>query len=280
MAIGLKSGDVIIAIDDQPIKGDRDLQSHFSRTSITFVDARTGETHKGMIDLPGMELRIRLNQDSIRQFAARALRDKTIAYRPPVFEVDGDLVRSELGEPLLDDMPPGPVFQVFQVEIIRLTRSQPNQRAFWEPYLRRVEAVIAEEIAAWNKGLIPTPTEEFPYHERIEKIYEEAFRANATAIGKRYAPPEMYAQAGPGTVVKLLTSNNQGVIYAMPRTKYLIRQLDEARRPVQLIEFDSITPNTDRAMDGDYVYKIVYPNGTETPLRSLRIEKDGPITLR
>ncbi|HEV3122179.1 MAG TPA: hypothetical protein VGY53_09760, partial [Isosphaeraceae bacterium] len=144
----LKQGDIIVALDGEPIRSAKDLPRHYSLTTVDFIRAGALKVNRATVHLPGMPVRPKLTQAALRRTAAAALRSGVVDYKAPEVRIDGDTVYSSIGYPKPDSEVEPPVLDQLQVEIIRLTRNRPNQRAFWEPYLQRVEAVISEELAA------------------------------------------------------------------------------------------------------------------------------------
>jgi hypothetical protein len=199
------------------------------------------------------------------------------------------------------------VDQQYRVEILRLGLPGPEDRQFWEPYLQRVEAVIAEELNYINENDAPDDLKVRGFGDRIDAIYDEALKAKAAAAGKTleplspplfetYAhPPERIVQrqkpvrrGGPqtfeggfykATLVTLATAPG-GTVLLMQRTKYLIRLLDQQKRPITDSEFHSFSPGQPINLSGDYVYKVVYPNGAASTLKTLRIDREGRYTLQ
>jgi hypothetical protein len=184
------------------------------------------------------------------------------------------VVYSSRGFPTGIFNPDRPVVDQLQVEIIRLTRNEPRQRAFWEPYLQRVEAVIAQELALPDlKPLDPRARE---LRTQIDAIYDEALRANAAAIGKTYKPMPAMPSAGIYQVV-FKSDSGQKSIYAMPYLTYLLRQADTQKRPVKLIEYTSYPTNQEIRLSGKYVYTLA---GQPANVDTFTVNNDGTISVR
>ena len=69
------------------------------------------------------------------------------------------------------------------VEAIRNVFPRREQRAWWEPHLRRIEQVIAEELA--YRKTTPSPDQEVldAYQELADQLVIAAGQAYATALG-------------------------------------------------------------------------------------------------
>jgi hypothetical protein len=52
--IGLERGDTILKIDGQPIRKPEDILAHYGRTTLEFINIRTGQTATNVIQLPGL----------------------------------------------------------------------------------------------------------------------------------------------------------------------------------------------------------------------------------
>ena len=52
-ACGLELGDMIMRLDDQPIKKAEDVLAHFDRTTVDFINIRTGNLERRIVQLPG-----------------------------------------------------------------------------------------------------------------------------------------------------------------------------------------------------------------------------------
>jgi hypothetical protein len=305
--IRLEKGDMIISLDNEPIRKAEDLETHYSLTPIVFVNIRTGRPQRDKLNLPPNEVKARIAQPDICRAAEGELRKKSIKYQPAEFTVEGNVLRYCLGcADLTPDTSPA-VDQQYRVEILRLGLARPEDRQFWEPYLQRVEAVIAEELAYINDNDAPDDLKVQDFGSRINTIYDEALKAKAAATGKTleplspplfdtYAhPPERIVQrqkpvrrGGPQTfeggfykaTLVTLTTTPGGTVLLMQRTKYLIRLLDQQKRPITDSEFHSFSPNQPINLSGDYVYKVVYPNGAASTLKTLRIDREGRYTLQ
>ena len=52
-ACGLELGDMIVRLDDQPIKKPEDVLAHFDQTTVDFINIRTGNLERRVVQLPG-----------------------------------------------------------------------------------------------------------------------------------------------------------------------------------------------------------------------------------
>jgi len=317
----LEPGDTIFMLDGLRFREPSDVLNHVDQTTVAFINVRTNQSQTAEVTLPGAGPDVNpavhvqpgqpgarpgsITQPDLRRIVSEELRGGHVKFKGPSYQVVGSEVLWKPGEPdlFLPNASPA-VHAQFQVEIIRLTRSQPRQRAFWEPYLQRIERVIAEQLAKGPaiapeprmakhdsgpdaKDTAPRPNKEdeppveFDWQDnRIEKIFEEAMQANAAAVGRtaRRAPPT--PERGIYSVT-LTTPNGQGRIYIMPRTVYRIR----AFHRVSLTDFQECAPGISSALTGEYVYMVRYSDGPgflepHTPLASFRVDRSGTVPLQ
>ena len=52
--IGLERGDMLLRIDGQVIRKPEDILAHYGRTTLEFINIRTGQTATEVIQLPGL----------------------------------------------------------------------------------------------------------------------------------------------------------------------------------------------------------------------------------
>jgi hypothetical protein len=126
---------------------------------------------------------IRATQPGLRDWARECLANGWIAYEPPEAWLDGARCVAFLGAVEESYAYEGPAGDQLQVELIRLERKEPAQRAFWEPYLRRVEATLAEELA--YRRLVPEPDGAAlrRYRDEAARALDEAVAATAAGRG-------------------------------------------------------------------------------------------------
>jgi hypothetical protein len=72
--IRLEKGDMIVSLDNEPIRKAEDLETHYSLTPIVFVNIRTGRPQRDKLNLPPNEVKARLAQPDIRRAAEQELR--------------------------------------------------------------------------------------------------------------------------------------------------------------------------------------------------------------
>jgi hypothetical protein len=284
--LGLEPGDIILSLDGQPFDGPKDVHAHVNRTEVLLIDVRTDQAKTAWVNLPPQVIlpgnEGRMTQPTLRRVAATMVRGGEIEYTPLKLVPEGDVIRWTLPEPLtpFDDPLSFAERAQFQVEIIRATRNQPNQRAFWEPYLQRIEAEVAALLAR-SEFEEPGAGEDEAY-QRIHALYEAAMQANAAAVGKRAEeqPPPVEA---PVFMVSLLTPGNQGLVYLMPRTRFRIRQISTNNQGPPLGEFDTYAPGKEIPLSGRYVYRVVQPDGAQFPPGqpgSFLVSRNGPIRVQ
>jgi hypothetical protein len=165
------------------------------------------------------------------------------------------------------------------VESIRLSPAPAGRRALWEPYLQRMERLIADQLQygiagdAWDQYHL-----NFLYSQIFDGIFNEAMAATAKAAGnKPVSADELRPRPAPlaNPQVILTTAAGEGLIFIAPKTGYLI-----AQRTGEAIPFTNVSPGDIFHHIGSYTYKIRYPDGRETPLRFIDIRSSGTYRLQ
>jgi hypothetical protein len=319
--IGLETGDIVFMMDDLRFREPADVLNHVDRTTVALIEVRTNQVKSAVVILPGQGPGLNptvhtrgpagnakpgtISQPELQRVVSEELRGGHVEFKPPRFRIEGDVVHWTLGGPDFNFLnTSAAVSAQFQVEIIRMTRRDPPQRAFWEPYLQRVEAVIAELLAkgpALGREPRPLDDDDGPepkdapkreekddddapmmgdQDERIARIFEEAMQANAAAMGRRAQQEPPVAERGIYQV-RLTTRSGGGRIFIMPRTSYRIR----AFRPVALTDFQSLAAGSVATLTGEYVYMIrdsaeAFFLQPHTPLPTFRADRSGRIELQ
>jgi hypothetical protein len=292
----LEPGDMLISLDNLPIRGPQDVTNHIDQTTIVFINIQTNQPQTAVVTLPAQVIAdgpvtgnapATTAQQTLRRVASTMVRGREIKYAPMKIVEKGNTLFWELPNPDFETEVSSAEYQQFLVEIIRANRSSPTQRAFWEPYLQRIESEIAESIKSESvkpddkqNDLARMAEQDGPI-DRIHEIYVEAMKANAAIAGKisKEIPPSV---AAPIFQVKLITPNNQGKVYLMPRTRFRIRELSLNKMPA-LSEFDQHEPGIEIGLSGRYVYKIIFENGAELPrgtVGNFMVSSGGTIRLK
>ena len=175
------------------------------------------------------------------------------------------------------DIYPPVIQHQIDVESIRLSPAPAGRRVLWEPYLQRMEQLIADQL---QYGIAGDAGDQYDlnnlYSQIFDGILDEAMAATAKAAGKK---PVRQAASAPARaapmMVVLTTVAGEGLIFIAPKTGYLI-----AQRTGEAIPFRNVSSGDQSGLIGSYVYKIRYPDGRETPLRSIDIQGPGPYRLQ
>jgi hypothetical protein len=292
-ALQFEPGDMIVSLDELAINSPQDVLNHVGRTTMVFINIRTGQAQSAVVELPAQVIQPggaapaplddAMSQPMLRHVASTMLRGGEVDYKPLVLKDTGPAIKWTLPVVEIDGPVSMPLREQFGVEVIRLTRSQPHQQSFWEPYLQRIEAVIAE---AARDPATADPEDfgaGFEYSDRIHSIYDQAMQDNAGRIGK-VAEEEPPAVQTPIYEITLLTANNQGLVYLMPRAPFRIKQLSHNNQAPGLNEFEAYTPGEPATLlGGRYVYKVVYENGAQFPagnVGTILVNQPGRIRLQ
>ena len=108
------------------------------------------------------------------------------------------------------------------MEVTRRDRPTPAERAFWDPILARVEAVIAQMLAARDGAGRPDFEKLSRLDREIDAIYFQSMSDYATRRGLTMAPTVLPAPQAPAKAsplffdVTLTTAGGQGMILLAP----------------------------------------------------------------
>lgn len=232
-------------------------------------------------------------QARLRQVAAEDIDNRWVTYTAPQVEIrNGDRGYGmyytwggvDLPESLLDndDIPLPAVLAQYNVELIRKTRTAPNQQAHWKPYLARIETEIVGDLAKWRAAKRVPPKKangdvldfsSVPEFGR-DYYYEEftaAMDAAAASIRLKAFPPYPGAPR-PGFDVITRTPANIAAIELIPATEWRIAKTLGAQA-----EFRSLSTGAEARLLGWYFYRSVDKAGNRsTDLKKVKIERDGP----
>src|SRR5262249_10950174 len=156
--IGLEQGDTIVALDDAAIRSPQDVLAHVDRTTVDLIDVRTNQLKRAVVMLPSQGPApvpasgrgpAGLTQPVLRAVLREELLAGFIKYEEPHIQVDGPFL--VWSAPIVNFGAAEVGFAVSEqarVEVIRITRcdQDPRKRAFWRPYLDRMEQLIAAEL--------------------------------------------------------------------------------------------------------------------------------------
>ena len=130
------------------------------------------------------------------------------------------------------------------------------------------------------------------YDERIQAIYDESVKAAAALVGCRPVPyveardaqrrnlglPVVREAPQAGIFsAKLTTPTGAGTILYMPRVPYRIKL---AAAKLRGEDWERCQAGESVAMNGIYIYKILYPNGAETRPGTLTVNRSGRYPLQ
>lgn len=170
-----------------------------------------------------------------------------------------------------------------EVEVTRRVRSSPQERAFWEPVLVPVEAVIGQMLAVPNVDGAPDFDRLFRLDREIGTIYEGAIAKYAAQLGRVLIPPSFSSAQAPGSGgpvffdVVLMTPSGQGAILLAPWLDWRLAGLRGNGADDKI--FDNIAPGTTKKLYGIYAYKLKDPSGSVTEVRRKEIPGSGKLTF-
>jgi hypothetical protein len=275
-----ETGDMIVAMDKQGIARPEDVDGHLAQTELTFVNVRTNGLESRSLWIPNWIALDRLNLAT-----ADDLRKGIIKYEEPVMRVQGDVLNWNFDHLVsVPYSPDGPdregggslaedrtVAGEYAVQALRITLQ--GQIGFWEPYLRRVERVIADELAYLATTAKPDEDAIGKYERRIKDIYSEAVQEYARRKGLRaeYVPtPRAPARFG-----VVLTNPSGFSIELTPLTKYRIARA--YNREPKYIRYQS---GQRASLLGYYMYRIVIDDQRTSTPAWIDVENSDPLVLK
>jgi hypothetical protein len=190
---------------------------------------------------------------------------------------------------------PSAVRNQLKIEGIRKTLAEGQERAFWEPYLKRAERIIDGQLAIKQDdnmlydesltyedvNMIFVGFDTYAYDFIINSLLERAAEDYARRLGKELdrEPPEppkppFAGEAPEFREVVLSTPDGKGTILIVPKTIYLI-----ALRVGEPPPYVAIAPGERTSCRGVYAYKIRYDNGSESEVKYVRFDVSGNFHL-
>ncbi|GAC1467047.1 MAG: hypothetical protein NVSMB9_08240 [Isosphaeraceae bacterium] len=284
----LEVNDMIIFLDNQTIGEPEDLEKHIARTDVTFVNIRTNQPETQSVNVPHWVALDRLSRSAVDD-----IRKGLIKYEKPYIQVNGDTLAWNFDfvmDPSLfmDWSDPDLFFQVpaenrpvqaeLVVQALRITQSQ--QQAFWEPYLKRVEKVIAEELAYLALSSKPDMAVFDKFDQNIREIYSQAMQSYAARmrLKAQYQPTPRLRQ--PYDVV--ISNPNGFMIGLLPLTKYEVALALNPTARTQNLSWKSYDSGSRVKLLGNYMYVLF--NGPRVPPSTdpakMSVENDGLKVLR
>ena len=221
--------------------------------------------------IPSLDWAVQLQQ-RIRRFAAEDLGRGTVGYFPPRFTVEDGVLYWDLGwvnfwadDPAVHDQ--------YEVEMIRKERSAPHQRAFWDPYLQRIEQVILDALV--YRSVVDVPEMELvkSFDARTQAIKQEAMRAYAASIGAE----ERCRQMAPSLAFHhvILENPNGQNIGLLPYVKYRLAEI--YNEDLQSIRFFTYASGSKASLVGNYMYRIEDAIGVRSNPQLIAIDHDGRV---
>jgi hypothetical protein len=174
-----------------------------------------------------------------------------------------------------------PLNAQFTVTSIRTHRNTPQQRQFWEPVLRRVEAKIAEMLSIISEGEVEGEEIRRLLQGKsfdIAEIYGQELDRMAKANDKEGAVTEMRTVV---RYVNLTTSPAGGLIRYMPAGRwslYLFMTQQRNRRDYPEPEWTTLRQTEAVPLAGKNWFSITWPNGANHK-ELIHITSDRPITF-
>lgn len=225
-----------------------------------------------------------LQYKDLQTLAREAIDKQEVAIDPPDFEPRNGVLPDNLGYASFVIDPSQQDFDLltdvilreqFGVEAIRKHQSKPDQKAFWQTYLARVETVIARQLAAFQDGTL-SEDERFAkvlgMKEEIQSIYLQARSDLATRLGVRLE--QARAVRSPRTV-EFVTNPGGARIFVTHAIEERIAKL-QGRRPNW-----RVIPNPQKVqLEGKYRYLIQWPDRTAVGASYLQVDHDGRYLLQ
>jgi hypothetical protein len=282
---GVRPGDVIVAIDDEPVRIPNDVLNHLHDTTLTIHTFQGNQVRKARVFVdPARVEHLRLTQREHRDLVSSEMRQGFLRYRRGGARITpAGVLEWDLGEPKLDNLDADvPTYAQAQVEVVRASFPDPKSQAFWAPYLARVEKVI-EEMTVFQAMLkTPNPSEFWRYDGRVSAIFSEAARdAHAVLVRPAhivYAAPQAMGDSRVRFEAVLHAAPDDAQILFMPRFRFVLLQ----KKGIEPGGTDWQVCNSGHKVyrNGCYVYKIRYPDGRTTAPATLVIDESKEYPLR
>jgi len=162
-----------------------------------------------------------------------------------------------------------------RVEVLRQSRSEPRERKFWEPVLRRVEEVISQQLDIVQDASVSEKDRTDRVAElggKIGDIYEGAIESYAKLKGAKVGTVAMYR---PPHAVKLVTSPAGGRIFLSHAIQMRMAQLQKKEPDWRLIADPSKVE-----LEGKYYYLVQWGDRTKKSDEPILIDRTGTFVLQ
>lgn len=210
-------------------------------------------------------------QPELRAWVVEGMRNGWIQCEGPTIKVSKDTLNWKINRPSGDL--PGMVGSQVMVESIRSAFPRRDQRNWWEPHLRRVERVVADELSYRMETQPPDSEILAAYRESADRLIEGAGEAYAKGLGVAFQPYKS-PEARQLEPVTLLTSTANSTLFIMPKSKYLISKISG-----DAPSFEAISSGSRTELAGSYAYKIRRPDGSETEVKFFEVRRGGTYRL-
>ena len=226
-----------------------------------------------------------VTQPQLAQIVKKAIQDDSVMYDPPRVSVNGQKLNYSPGKIFYPDYANKPVqalgFPVdvqFKVELIRKHRGDKKaELAFLEPYLRRMEKVVSDELAliAKHKG---------SHQDLVKQLSEQDDQARAVLVGglRDWAKQQGLGLAEEGTpaavipTVTFKTVPAGGTVYYLNAVDYNVNKaagvLDEMDRLNQV-------PGQQMDMGGAFYFRAAWPGGKNKRTAKILINENRTISI-
>jgi hypothetical protein len=224
-----------------------------------------------------------LKHPDLQKIVRDAISNREVTIQAPRIEVRNGTLYCQLGgghcvlNPNLEAWDPmnSVVDAQLCVEVLRQNRSEPRQREFWEPVLRRVEEVISQQLDVVQDARVSEKERENRVGElsgKIGDIYEEAIASYAKLKGVKVGKILMYR---PPHAVKLVTSPAGGRIFLSHAIQMRMAQMQKKEPEWRLIADPSKVE-----LEGKYYYLVQWGDRTKKSDEPILIDRTGTFVLR
>ncbi len=224
-----------------------------------------------------------LSYEELQKLARDAVRNEEVGIEPAEFRVEDGSFYYTLGgartvlDPHFEHF--NPVNQAIeaqlQVEVLRQTRSTTRKREFWEPILKKVEAVIADKLPGLQDAKLSERERNdlsAQLNKQVEEVYSQAMAEYAKKQGLKLG---LQARYRPPHTVTLVTSPPGGRIFLTHAIQMRIAQGKKMDPDWRLIEDASSIE-----LEGKYFYLLQWGSKTVRSDQPIQIDRSGKFVLR
>ena len=226
-----------------------------------------------------------ITQPELAKIVKKAIEEESLLFDPPRVAYREGLLEYSPGKIFYPDYAPKPARPVgfpadaqFKIEAIRKYRVKERDLAFLQPYLARMERVVAHELAliAKHKGTPQELLEQLTKQdEKANAILNEGIHAWAKQEGMIFTGESFPAAVIP--TVTFQTTPAGGTVYYLNAVDYGVYK---AAGVLGDVDRWNQVPGERMDMGGVYYFRAAWPGGKTKQTAKILIDKEQTISLR